>query len=119
MLTNPKHPIVIGIIEAYSSETSLHIELNKALRDMIEEYQYLIGPFAHILYKIVKSGSIDRDDIQHFGKKNPVKLFRGTKLSKNQIGEHKKIKESEKALLHFYGFISTSTERDVAENFMN
>ena len=39
VLTKPIHPIVIGILAAYSSATNLYSELNKALRDMIVEYQ--------------------------------------------------------------------------------
>ena len=66
---------------AYSASTDLYSELNKAYRDKNVTYADTMGPFAYILYQIVKFGSNYRTDITHFSKQNPVKLMRGTKLS--------------------------------------
>lgn len=63
VLSKPEHPIVKGIIFAYTASTELYSELNKALRDKITTYSDTMGPYSYILYQLIKYGSNFRDDI--------------------------------------------------------
>ena len=120
VLQHPDHDIVIGILLAYSASTDLYSELNKAYRDKNYTYADSMGPYAYILYQIVKFGSNYRTDINHFFFFFPATLWRGTKLNKKQIGDHKTIFKSKgEKLLHMYGYISSSLEKGVGQSFMN
>ena len=90
MLRNQKHPIVIGIMLAYTSSNDLYSELNRALRDKIVTYSDTMGPYAYILYQVIKYGSKFREvdvnrGIEHFNKNNVKKLYRGSSLHQKFI----------------------------------
>ena len=50
------------MLKAYSAPTDLFSELNKAYRDKNVTYADTMGPYAYILYQIVKYGSNYRDE---------------------------------------------------------
>ena len=57
ILSDPKNPLVVFILYAYSLETFLYSVLNRALMENDSKKIKTLGPFAKVLGKILQSSS--------------------------------------------------------------
>lgn len=100
ILSNPHHKITKHIIYLYSMESFIYKDLNKACRDKDMSSIKYYGAFATTLSYILSTANIKR---KKYDFKEPMILYRGLKMTKENIDMYEPGKEK-----HLTGYTSTS-----------
>ena len=106
----PAHKVTCRILFIYSMETFVYSALNTATRTQDESKVLTLGPLAQALTQILMGAEQHRaSDPESFVPGTYTSLYRGLKLTKDQVGEYK---QHNGKLINLCGFNSTSLDRE-------
>jgi len=110
VLWNPSHKVTCRILFIYSMETFVYSALNTATRTQDETKVLTLGPLAQALTQILMGAEQHRKaDPESFVPNTYTSLYRGLKLTKEQIREYLNLKGK---LINLCGFNSTSLDKE-------